>query len=219
MDFAEARRRMVDSQLRPNRVTDTAVLDAMRDLPREDFLPAGLRARAYADEAVALPGGRALLAPMAIARLVQLAAVRPGDRALVVCAGTGYGAAVLARCGARVVALEVETSLATLGRAACQAHLPAGAVRFEAAEPLAGWPAGAPFDVILIEGEVPDIPATLEAQLADGGRLVTVLGDGGRSGGQAVLARRVGGGLAATPAFDCTTPGLPAFAPVPGFVF
>jgi protein-L-isoaspartate(D-aspartate) O-methyltransferase len=219
MDFAEARRRMVDSQLRPNRVTDPAVLAAMRELPREAFLPACLQARAYADEAVALPGGRALLAPMAIARLVQLATVRPGDRALVVCAGTGYGAAVLALCGARVVALETEAPLAALGQAACAANLPVGAVRFEAGEPVAGWPAGAPFDVILIEGEVPEIPAALESQLADGGRLVTVLGDGDRSGGQAVLARRVGGGLAATPAFDCTTPALPAFAPVAGFVF
>src|SRR5919202_5397107 len=106
MDYADARKRMVDGQLRPNRVTDPRVLDAMRDLPREDFLPRAAQARAYADEDVPLPGGRALIQPMVIARLAQLAAVRPGDRALVVCAGTGYGAAVLARCDARVTAVE-----------------------------------------------------------------------------------------------------------------
>jgi len=218
MDFAEARRRMVDSQLRPNRVTDPGVLAAMRDLPRESFLPAALRARAYADDDVPLPGGRAMLAPMAIARLAQLAAIRPGDRALVVAAGTGFGAALLARCGARVIALEEDAALAALGRAACAAAVPAGALRFEAGRVVDGYPAGAPYDVILIEGEVPEIPAGIEAQLIEGGRLVTVLGDGRRQG-RAVLARRLGGSLGATPAFDCATAALPGFARAPGFVF
>ena len=118
MDYADARKRMVDGQLRPNRVTDPRVLDAMRELPREDFLPPRPRARAYADEDVPLPGGRAMVAPMVIARLAQLAAVRPGDRALVVCAGTGYGAAVLARCGARVTALEADAAAGGDRRAA-----------------------------------------------------------------------------------------------------
>jgi protein-L-isoaspartate(D-aspartate) O-methyltransferase len=190
----------------------------MRELPRELFLPPGLRARAYADEDVALPGGRAMLAPMTTAKLAQLAAVRPGDRALVVCAGTGYGAALLARCGARVVALEADEALVAIARAAWEACLPAGAVRLEEARPVAGFPAGAPYDVILIEGEIAEIPPAIEAQLAEGGRLVAVLGQGRRTG-RAVLARRVGGSLAATPAFDCATAALPAFAPTPGFVF
>jgi protein-L-isoaspartate(D-aspartate) O-methyltransferase len=218
MDYADARKRMVDGQLRPNRVTDPRVLDAMRDLPREKFLPPALQARAHADEDVPLPGGRALLAPMTIGKLAQLAAVRPGDRVLVVCAGTGYGAAVMARCGARVTALESDTVLADIARSALAACLPAGAVRIEPAAPKDGFAAGAPFDAILIEGEVPEVPASITDQLAEGGRLVTVVG-GGRRNGRAVLARRLGGGVTVTPAFDCATVALPAFAPAPGFVF
>ncbi|MBX9699888.1 MAG: protein-L-isoaspartate O-methyltransferase, partial [Acetobacteraceae bacterium] len=108
MDFAESRRRMVDGQLRPNRVTDPLLLDALRSLPRELFLPPALRSRAYLDEDVAIPDapGRVLVEPLVIARLVQLAAARPGDRVLVVCAGTGYGAALLGHLGARVIAVE-----------------------------------------------------------------------------------------------------------------
>jgi protein-L-isoaspartate(D-aspartate) O-methyltransferase len=218
MDYADARKRMVDGQLRPNRVTDPRVLDAMRDLPREEFLPAAARARAYSDEDVPLPGGRTMVAPMVIARLAQLAAVRPGDRALVVCAGTGYGAAVLARCGARVTAIETDASLAAIAGRALAANLPAGAVRIEPGRPTEGFPGGAPYDVILIEGEVPEVPAAIAEQLAEGGRLVTVLGNG-RRGGVAVLARRIGGAVSVTPVFDCATVALPAFQPVPGFVF
>ena len=221
MDFAESRQRMVDGQIRPNRVADPLLLDALRTVPRELFLPPALRSRAYVDEDVALPGpaGRVLVAPLTVARLLQLAAVRPGDRALVVCAGTGYGAALLARIGARVIAVEDDPDLLPMARAALAAcGLPAGAVRLEAARPTAGCAAAAPFDVILIEGEVPEVPPTLAAQAAEGGRLVAVRGSGRRSG-HAVLGRRIGGGFTVTPAFDCATAALPAFAPAPGFVF
>ncbi|MDO9707843.1 protein-L-isoaspartate O-methyltransferase family protein [Paracraurococcus lichenis] len=218
MDYADARKRMVDGQLRPSRVTDPRLLDAMRDLPREEFLPRAVRARAYADEDVPLPGGRALIAPMAIARLVQLAAVRPGDRALVVCAGTGYGAAVLARCGARVTAVESDEVLLGLARPALATCVPAGTVRLEQVNPTQGFAGSAPYDAILIEGEVPEIPSAIAGQLAEGGRLVAVLG-GGRRNGVAVLGRRLGGSVTTTPSFDCATVALPAFAPAPGFVF
>jgi protein-L-isoaspartate(D-aspartate) O-methyltransferase len=218
MDYADARKRMVDGQLRPNRVTDPRVLDAMRDLPREEFLPAAVRARAYSDEDVPLPGGRTMVEPMVIARLAQTAAVRPGDRALVVCAGTGYGAAVLARCGARVIAIETDTALAAIAGRALAATLPAGAVRIESGRPAEGFAAGAPYDVVVIEGEVPEVPAAIAEQLAEGGRLVTVLGNG-RRGGVAVLARRIGGAVSVTPVFDCATVALPEFQPAPGFVF
>ena len=218
MDYADARRRMVDGQLRPNRVTDPRVLEAMRELPRERFLPPALRSRAYVDEDVPLPGGRVVPEPMVIARLVQLAAVRPGDRALVVCAGTGYGAAILAHAGAQVVALEEDAGLARLARETLADLLPAGAVRLVSGTPAEGFRAAAPYDVILLEGEVPAVPEGLSGQLAEGGRLVAVLG-GGRRNGSAVLGQRLGGGFTVTPVFDCATAPLPAFAPAPGFVF
>jgi protein-L-isoaspartate(D-aspartate) O-methyltransferase len=106
MDYADARRRMVDGQLRPNKVMDPRLVAAMRDLPRERFLPEALRARAYLDEDVPLPGrpGRALTEPMLLGRLVQLAAIRRDDRVLALPGHTGYAAAVMAAMGARVVA-------------------------------------------------------------------------------------------------------------------
>ncbi|WP_135468047.1 protein-L-isoaspartate O-methyltransferase family protein [Crenalkalicoccus roseus] len=218
MDFEDARRRMVDGQLRPNRVTEPRLLEAMRTLPRERFLPPPLRSRAYVDEDVPLPGGRALMEPMVLARLVQLAAPRPGDRALVVCAGTGYGAAVLAHMGARVTALEEDAALRRIAEEALSGCLPPGSVRLVGGDPREGHAAGAPYDVILIEGEVAEVPASLAGQLAEGGRLATVQGNGVR-GGRAVIGRRIGGTFTLTPAFDCATFPLAAFSPAPGFVF
>lgn len=216
MDFAEARRRMVDGQIRPNKVTDPLLLDALRSIPREVFLPPALRSRAYLDEDVPLPAspGRAMTEPLVLARLVQLAAVRPADRVLLVCAGTGYGAAVLGHIGARVTAVEADAALVGIARAALAGMgLPPGAIRLEAASPVAGFAAAAPFDAILIEGAVAALPDALPAQLAEGGRLVMV------RDGRAVLGRRIGGAFTLTPAFDCTTGLLPDFAPAPGFVF
>lgn len=214
MDYADARRRMVDGQLRPNKVTDPRLLEAMRELPRELFLPVPLRARAYIDEDAPLPGGRALMEPMVLARLVQLIAPRPGDRALVVGAGTGYGAAVLARMGAEVTAVEDDAALAAVAREAFAACLPPAAVRLVGG-PL---PEGETFDAVLIEGEVPAVPDRVSALLAAGGRLSAVVGEGRRNG-TAVLGQRLGGTFTVTPVFDCAVSALPAFATPARFVF
>lgn len=214
MDYADARRRMVDGQIRPNKVTDPRLLDALRDLPRERFLPQPLRARAYVDEDVPLPGGRALMEPMVLARLVQLLEPRPADRALVVGAGTGYGAAVLARLGAAVTAVEDDAALCAVAREALAACLPPGAVHVADRLPSDGGP----FDAILVEGEVPAVPEAISGLLAEGGRLSAVVG-GGRRNGTAVLGRRLGGAFTVTPVFDCAVAALPAYAPPPRFVF
>jgi protein-L-isoaspartate(D-aspartate) O-methyltransferase len=216
-DFADARNRMVDSQLRPNKVTDPRVLTAMRELPRERFLPARLRARAYVDEDVPLGGGRVLMEPLVIARLVQLAAPSAGERALVVGAGVGYGSALLARCGVRVTALEEDRALAAMAERTL-AELAPG-VRVVIGSLAAGWPQGKPYDIILIEGAVQDIPSALEGQLrADMGRLVAVRSAVG-SMGSAVLAEPTPLGLRAQPIFDCATPPLPSLLPKPTFTF
>jgi len=215
--FAEARTRMVDSQIRPNKVTDPRIISAMRRLPRERFLPVKLAPLAYADEDVPLGEGRVMLAPVVIARLVQLAAVVAGERVLVVAAAAGYGAALLAACGARVTALEESASLQASARAVLAELAPSISV---VTGPLAaGWAANGPYDVILIEGAVHEIPPAVGAQLhQQTGRLVTVcIGDSGL--GQAVLAEGTPAGLRMQPMFDCATPALPSLLPAPGFVF
>ncbi len=215
--FAEARNRMVDSQIRPNRVSDLRITGAMRRLPRERFLPAALAPLAYADEDVPLGNGRVLMQPMSIARLVQLAAPMRGEHALVVAAGVGYGAALLAACGARVVALEEDPALLGLARHALTAVAPE--VSLVSGALSAGWPAGAPYDLILLEGAVQSIPPALAQQLRnDGGRLVTVLCTDGRTS-HAVLAEATGAGLRAQPMFDCPAPLLPSLLPAPAFAF
>jgi protein-L-isoaspartate(D-aspartate) O-methyltransferase len=216
MDWAEARKRMVDGQLRPNRVTDSRLLAAFQDLPRHPFVPEGMRARSHADQDVPLPEGRALLAPMKLARLLQALSPRAGERVLVAAAGPGYAAALLARLGAQVTALEDQPALLALARAALPEAAPG--LRLEAADPAAGWPTGAPYDAILIEGAVPALPEALTAQLAEGGRLATVLRPPGTPG-VAVLARRAGGAVSVLELFDCTAPVLPAFAPRAAFAF
>jgi len=215
--LAEARNRMVDSQLRPNRVIDPRIIGAMRRLPRERFLPANVAALAYADQDVPLGNDRALLQPMAIARLVQLAAPLAGEHALVVAAGTGYGAALLASCGPRVTALEEDPALLSIARHVLPEF--ARTVSLVSGPLAAGWPGEAPYDIILLEGAVHDIPPALAQQLRnDTGRLVTVICKDGLTS-YAVLAEATAAGLRAQPMFDCPAPELPSLRPVPAFVF
>lgn len=219
-DTALARKHMVDGQLRPNRVNDPRLVAAMLEIPRELFLPPGLAARAYTDEDVPLPGGRALIEPMIIARLLQSLALRDGDRLLVVGAGTGYAAAVAAHAGARVTALEEDGALLAIARRTLPSFAPPGQASLVEGPLAAGHPAAAPYDAILIEGEVPEVPAAIAAQLAEGGRLATVLAAASRGvSSRAVLGRRIGGTFSVTDAFDCATLPLPAFRREAGFVF
>ncbi len=215
--FAAARNHMVDSQIRPNKVNDARIIGAMRQLPRERFLPPQLGSLAYADEDVALGDGRVLLEPAVIARLVQLTAIIAGERALVVASGTGYGAALLAACGARVTALEEVASLQAVARGILAELAPS--VGLVTGPLAAGWPPGAPYDVILIEGAVRDIPPAIAEQLhQETGRLVAVL-TGGAGLCQAVLAEATAVGLRPQPMFDCATAPIPSLLPSPGFIF
>ena len=220
LDYASARDHMVDSQLRPNRIVDPRLIRAARTLPRERFLPANLADMAYADEDLALPGGRNMMEPLVLANLIQLAKVRHGERVLVVGAGAGYGAALIDALGASVTALEEEPGLLERARAALAAVAPG--VTVVEGKLTEGWPG--PWDLILIEGAVPEIPAAIAAQLdAQGGRLVTVLAQPpGLPRG--VLAEPINPGapaprLRAQPHFDCATPILPAFRAKPAFKF
>jgi protein-L-isoaspartate(D-aspartate) O-methyltransferase len=215
--FTAARKHMVDSQIRPNKVTDPRILAAMRAIPRERFLPASVQALAYADEDVPLGNGRYLLEPMVLAKLLQAAALRDQERVLVIGAGTGYGAAVLASCGCRVTALEEDHGLLSTAHGLLTAEAPA--VSLVAGPLAAGWAANAPYDLILIEGAVPEIPAALGQQLhQESGRLLGVLTAQGRVN-QAIRAEATSAGLAIFPIFDCGTPVIPSFRKATSFAF
>ena len=219
--FAATRTLMVDGQVRPNKVYDRRLLDAMRQLPRERFVPPAMMARAYADEDVPLGGGRWLTEPMVIARLLQTAAVRGGERALVVGAASGYSAALLEACGAVVTALEEDPALLATMREV----LPSLGSRVNVAEGAlaAGWAAAAPYDLILVDGAVAgEVPAAIAAQLrpatpGGGGRLVTVRRHGAM--GQGCVAEAVAGVLRFQAVFDCATPLLAPLQRGAGFVF
>lgn len=215
-DQAAARRNMVESQLKPNRVTDERVLDAMGAVARERFVPEYLSRVAYVDEDLEIAPGRFLIEPRVLGRLLNEAAVRPGERVLDVGSGTGYVAAVLANMGADVVALESDGELAAATRANLGA-LGLGSVEVMEGELAKGAPAKAPFDVVLVAGAIAEVPDALAAQVAENGRLVAIVGEG--PVGVATLFTRVGGTLSRRPLFDAGTPALPGFAREPGFVF
>jgi len=217
MDYAAARLNMVESQVRTNKVTDPRLLSAMLEIPRERFVPAALRGVAYVDEDVPIGGGRWLMEPMIYARLLQIAAIESSDNVLEVGSGPGYGAVILDRLAARVTALESDSALAD-GCAGMLAEL--GAARVTVARgPLdAGWPAGAPYRVIVLAGAAQQVPPALEAQLAEGGRMVAVIAPPGEPG-RATLIQRIGGVMARRVVFDAASALLPGFAVEPGFVF
>lgn len=218
MDFSQARRHMIDSQVLPNRVTDDRVIDAMSDLPREAFLPKRLHGIAYADEALSIAPGRAIMEPMIIARLLQAAKCGADDVALVVGCGAGYTSALLAKLLNTVVAVEQDTDLIKLAEAAFQeAGMDTVAVMEGALAE--GYPDQAPYDVIFLNGAVEHVPQTLLDQLSDGGRLVAIEMEAGATMGDAVVETRLGGTFARRSLFEAGTPALPGFSRAEEFVF
>ncbi len=221
-DTAQQRTNMVESQIRPSDVTDRRILRAMQAIPRERFVPAELSAIAYMDNQVPLlvasgarpANERSLMSPRALAKLLQAAAVNETDRVLVVGAGRGYGAAILAQIAQSVVALECDLALADAARAALASEkkvtLAIGALN-------EGAPTHAPFDVILLEGAVAGQPMNLLKQLAPGGRMVGVLQEA--SVGGACLWQRTGEHYGQRSLFEATLPVLPGFNRSPSFVF
>jgi protein-L-isoaspartate(D-aspartate) O-methyltransferase len=226
IDFARRRLTMVETQIRPNEVTDPRLLASLHALPRERFVPDRLRPLAYMDEAIdvfpSIDGApaRFLLAPMVLARLVQLAAVEPDDTVLDVGCATGYSTAVLAELSRSVIGLEPEPELAEAARGALR---DLGIANAEIVEgPLAaGYRASGPYDVILLNGGVPEPPAALTAQLSEGGRLVAVLSNGAdpENQGKAYLFYRVGGKASGLPRFDAGAMPLPGFPVKRSFLF
>jgi protein-L-isoaspartate(D-aspartate) O-methyltransferase len=216
LDFAMARARMVESQLRPNAITDVGVLEAMASVAREDFVPADRRSVAYMDGDVAVANNRYLMEPMVFGRLLQLAEIGPSDRVLDIGCATGYGAAVLARMAQTVIAIDEDKPLAD--EAAQLLRLQGVSnVTAENRPHAEGDAAHGPYDAIVIEGRVPVVPEKLFDQLKEGGRLVAVVGNGDLA--RAMLYRR-NGSIGSFAAFDASVQQLPGIvAPKPGFVF
>jgi protein-L-isoaspartate(D-aspartate) O-methyltransferase len=206
-NFTAARHNMVESQVRPNGITDHRIIDAMAQVKREDFVPAERKTIAYLDDDVQLKEGRFLIEPMAFARMIHLALIKPTDKVLVVGAGTGYGARVIAMLAKSVVALESDPDLLALAKGFL-----AGAGNVEVVEGslAAGHAAGAPYDVIIVEGRIAAVPESLFAQLANEGRIVAAVGNTDVSKMQ--IATLADGHRSSRSAFDVS------IAPLPGFV-
>ncbi|MCX5493835.1 protein-L-isoaspartate O-methyltransferase [Kaistia dalseonensis] len=221
VDFAKARTTMVDCQIRTVDVTDFDILDAFLAVPREVFVPDQLKPFSYIDEdiLVSAPGtpGRYVMEAGPLAKLIQLAGVAATDKVLDIGATTGYAAALLSSLAASVVALESDPALADQARANL-ASLGKTNVTVVTGSLLAGYSAAAPYDVILIEGAVEEIPDALTAQLSEGGRIVTVVGANGLAA-KATIYTRSSGSLSGRPAFNTYVRPLPGFEKPKVFVF
>lgn len=214
--FSELRRKMVDGQLRTINVTSLPVIEAFLNVPREEFVPSSLRGLAYIDEDIEVAPGRYLIEPGPLAKLIQLADVRPGDVVLDLCCATGYSSAILATAASSVIAIEPDESLSETATERLAA-LGYDNVAVLHGDPEKGCEDEAPFDIILIGGAVDYVPEGIFRQLKPGGRLVTVEGHGNAA--NAVLhvgGEGVGGGRTA---FNCAVKPVPGFRRQPGFVF
>ena len=208
-DFSLARRAMVDNQLRPQGVADRAVLAAMGRIERERFVPDKNRPLAYFDRPLPIGEGRSMMPPAALGRLLSEVAPMPGQRALVIGSGTGYSAAVLHEIGLDVVALEADQALASAARAA--------GVDTVVGELAKGWPKAAPYDLILLDGAVEEIPAALGKQLAPDGLIAGAIDDRGVT--RLFIGSCANGAIGWRSIADADVEPLPGFERPKAFIF
>jgi protein-L-isoaspartate(D-aspartate) O-methyltransferase len=215
-DFAERRRLMVESQLRPSAIDNEHVLEAMGAVPREAFLPPELKGVAYGDEDILLGNGRQLIEPLVLGKLLQAASIKPTDNVLLLGCTTGYSAAVLSRIAKSVFIVDEDKErLADVER--LLGELGDDRVVAVHGKPAAGFLSHAPYDVIVIAGAVRQIPEDLKVQLADGGRLVTVLISG--RAGKVMVVTKFGSAYGTVTPFDAAAPEVAALRPAPTFTF
>jgi protein-L-isoaspartate(D-aspartate) O-methyltransferase len=215
-DAVLQRKNMVESQIRPSDVTDRRITAAMTSIPREAFLPARLASLAYSDESLPVGPDREILPPRVLAKLVQLAELDPSDTVLVISAA-GYAAAVAAEIAGKVVALLPDEESAKTAVAGFAASAITNAIT--AVGPAeAGWSANAPYDVVLIEGGIEQIPDAVKGQIRDNGRLVAIMN--GEGIGRAVEMHKRADVFARRDAFQAAAKSVSGFTePKPAFVF
>ncbi|MEC8654147.1 MAG: protein-L-isoaspartate O-methyltransferase [Pseudomonadota bacterium] len=208
--FATARKTMVDCQLRPSKVTDQFILDAFLTIPREDFVGKQQRALAYVDEDLQLSGGRCLMEPMVLARLLQALEIRPDDSVLIVGAGCGYGTAVAAKLAGSVIAIETRANLVDKAQDVL-VSIGIDNAAIVKSRLVDGYPEEGPYDRILIEGGVEIVPDNLLKQLTPKGRLAAIYRKPGHPVGVASVWTRSGKEFTRTPLFDARVPNLDEF--------
>lgn len=212
----EQKSAMIAGQIRPNQVNNPKIIEAFEVTPRDAFVPKALREVAYVDEDLEIAPGRYLMEPMVLARLIDLAAIGPDDVVLDIGCGTGFTTALLSRLASVVVGLEENLQLVTrAGEILADLEIENGAViEGRLSE---GCSRQGPYQVILIAGAVEEIPGNILDQLADGGRLVTVLIQGGVGRGH--LVTRTGEVFSGRDHFDANLPLLPGFEKKKKFSF
>ena len=216
LNFEDLRIKMVDNQLRTTDVTDKPLLQAFLDVPRENFVPSIRMPLAYIDDDVLVSDGRYLMQPSPFAKLAQLANIQPEDVVLDIGCVTGYSPAVLSRVARSVVAVECDAELA--GQAISNlATLGFDNVVVVNAPLESGYAPGAPYDVVLFEGSVDHVPASLFDQLKNGGRLVVVEGTG--NAGKSMLYVKNDGIVSGRRAFNSAVKTLPGFEKIAEFEF
>lgn len=212
--FKAMRRAMVESQLRTSDVNDPVILEALLAEPRELYVPQERLSAAYIDRAVPLANGRALNPPLATARLLVEAAPRAGEKVLLIGAATGYAAALLARLGCDVVAVEEDEALLAHAKAALKGNKN---VRLEKGPLSAGWKKGAPYDLLFIDGAVEELSEAPIAQLRVDGRAVFARLERGVT--RLCVGTRTAGGFGARAFVDWEAVPLPGFARPKTFTF
>ena len=213
-DFATRRTMMVDNQVRPSDVTKFPIIDAMLTVPREDFMPAAKREAAYVGENIDLGHGRVILEPRTLAKMLDAADVQPHELVLDIGSAYGYSAALASRLAETVVALEEDAAMA---REAASNLSEAGADNVAVVESslAAGAAKHGPYDVMLVQGAVQQVPEALLAQLGNGGRIVCIFQDGAL--GICRVGHCIDGAINWRDAFNATAPVLPGFARLPAF--
>jgi len=213
-DFATRRTMMVDNQVRPSDVTKFPIIDAMLTVPREDFMPAAKREAAYVGENIDLGHGRVILEPRTLAKMLDAADVQPHELVLDIGSAYGYSAALVSRLAETVVALEEDAAMA---REAASNLSEAGADNVAVVESslAAGAVKHGPYDVMLVQGAVQQVPEALLAQLGNGGRIVCIFQDGAL--GICRVGHCIDGAINWRDAFNATAPVLPGFARLPAF--